>query len=100
MSEGKVQWLVVTDLDGTMLNHHSYDFAAAGVAVHLLQGPVSPRLELGPEIRRNVEQGLLTPGALEDHIVGRRGEKGQHVRSYLPEIQQTAGWYRGRLSTD
>jgi mannosyl-3-phosphoglycerate phosphatase family protein len=37
MSEDKVQWLVVTDLDGTMLNHDSYDMEAAKAAVHLLQ---------------------------------------------------------------
>jgi mannosyl-3-phosphoglycerate phosphatase len=33
----KVQWLVVTDLDGTMLNHDSYDMEAAREAIKLLQ---------------------------------------------------------------
>jgi mannosyl-3-phosphoglycerate phosphatase family protein len=33
----KVQWLVVTDLDGTMLNHDSYDMEAARAAIKLLQ---------------------------------------------------------------
>lgn len=32
-----VQWLVVTDLDGTMLNHDSYDMEAAREAITLLQ---------------------------------------------------------------
>lgn len=32
-----MQWLVVTDLDGTMLNHDSYDVEAAKFAVQLLQ---------------------------------------------------------------
>jgi len=32
-----VQWLVVTDLDGTMLNHDSYDMEAAREAIKLLQ---------------------------------------------------------------
>ena len=31
------QWLVVTDLDGTMLNHHSYDVEDARMAVLKLQ---------------------------------------------------------------
>jgi len=33
----KPQWLVVTDLDGTMLNHHSYDLEDASIAVLDLQ---------------------------------------------------------------
>jgi len=31
------QWLVVTDLDGTMLNHHSYEISAAKDMVNVLQ---------------------------------------------------------------
>jgi mannosyl-3-phosphoglycerate phosphatase len=37
MSKEKMQWLVVTDLDGTMLNHHSYDMEATKDAVRTLQ---------------------------------------------------------------
>jgi mannosyl-3-phosphoglycerate phosphatase len=37
MSAKNGQWLVVTDLDGTMLDHHSYDISAAKDAVDLLQ---------------------------------------------------------------
>jgi len=37
MSKQKVQWLVITDLDGTLLNHHSYDFGAAKNAIVELQ---------------------------------------------------------------
>ena len=38
----KPQWLVVTDLDGTMLDHHSYDLEDARVAVHELQDKQIP----------------------------------------------------------
>lgn len=37
MSKQKLQWLVITDLDGTLLNHHSYDFDAAKNAIVELQ---------------------------------------------------------------
>jgi mannosyl-3-phosphoglycerate phosphatase len=37
ITAGAVQWLVVTDLDGTMLNHDSYDMEAAKEAIKLLQ---------------------------------------------------------------
>jgi mannosyl-3-phosphoglycerate phosphatase len=37
MSKDNTQWLVVTDLDGTMLNHHSYDMEATRGAVQTLQ---------------------------------------------------------------
>ncbi len=37
MTVSKPQWLVVSDLDGTMLDHHSYDVEDARVAVHELQ---------------------------------------------------------------
>ncbi len=37
MSSSNVQWLVVTDLDGTLLNHDSYTFDAAKNAITLLQ---------------------------------------------------------------
>lgn len=36
------QWLVVTDLDGTMLDHHSYDLEDARLAVHELQDKQIP----------------------------------------------------------
>ncbi|MBT8134943.1 MAG: HAD-IIB family hydrolase [Gammaproteobacteria bacterium] len=37
MAVSKLQWLVVSDLDGTMLDHHSYDVEDARAAVHELQ---------------------------------------------------------------
>ena len=37
MKSSKYQWLVVTDLDGTMLDHHSYDVNDARIAVLDLQ---------------------------------------------------------------
>ena len=37
MSSSNVQWLVVTDLDGTLLNHDSYSFDAAKNAIVRLQ---------------------------------------------------------------
>lgn len=37
MNEKRIQWLVVTDLDGTLLNHHSYAFDAALDAILDLQ---------------------------------------------------------------
>ncbi|MBT8119789.1 MAG: HAD-IIB family hydrolase [Gammaproteobacteria bacterium] len=37
MAVSKPQWLVVSDLDGTMLDHHSYDVEDARAAVHELQ---------------------------------------------------------------
>lgn len=36
------QWLVVTDLDGTMLDHHSYDLEDARLTVHELQDKQIP----------------------------------------------------------
>ena len=37
MNEANVQWVVVTDLDGTLLNHYSYDYAGALEAIHVFQ---------------------------------------------------------------
>jgi mannosyl-3-phosphoglycerate phosphatase family protein len=36
-AQHKTQWLVITDLDGSMLNHHSYAMDAAIPAIRLLQ---------------------------------------------------------------
>ena len=41
-TDSKPQWLVVTDLDGTMLDHHSYDVEEARLAVHELQDKQIP----------------------------------------------------------
>jgi mannosyl-3-phosphoglycerate phosphatase len=41
-TDSKPQWLVVTDLDGTMLDHHSYDVEDARMAVHELQNKQIP----------------------------------------------------------
>ena len=32
------QWLVITDLDGTLLNHHNYEVDAAKSVIALLKG--------------------------------------------------------------
>ncbi len=40
--DNRLQWLVVTDLDGTMLDHHSYDLEDARLAVHELQDKQIP----------------------------------------------------------
>lgn len=37
MDDKNIQWLVITDLDGTLLNHHSYTFDAALNAITDLQ---------------------------------------------------------------
>lgn len=37
MIDKRIQWLVVTDLDGTLLNHHSYALDAAQDAILVLQ---------------------------------------------------------------
>jgi len=42
MTGSDTQWLVVTDLDGTMLDHHSYDLEDARKAVHELQDKQIP----------------------------------------------------------
>jgi len=36
-NNASTQWLVITDLDGTLLNHHSYDVDAAKSAIALLK---------------------------------------------------------------
>ncbi len=33
----RIHWLIVTDLDGTLLDHHSYSFAAARITLEKLQ---------------------------------------------------------------
>ena len=40
--DSQPQWLVVTDLDGTLLDHHSYDLEDARLAVHELQDKQIP----------------------------------------------------------
>jgi mannosyl-3-phosphoglycerate phosphatase family protein len=42
VANSEPRWLVVTDLDGTMLDHHSYDLEDARVAVHELQDKQIP----------------------------------------------------------
>lgn len=42
VANSEPQWLVVTDLDGTLLDHHSYDMEDARVAVHELQDKQIP----------------------------------------------------------
>lgn len=42
VSDTRTQWVVVTDLDGTMLNHDSYDMEAARSAVKILQAQDIP----------------------------------------------------------
>lgn len=37
MTFNQSQWMVITDLDGTLLNHHTYDAGAAIPAIKLLQ---------------------------------------------------------------
>ena len=37
MNDENIQWLVITDLDGTLLNHHSYTLDAALNAIVILQ---------------------------------------------------------------
>lgn len=41
-SQYKTQWLVITDLDGSMLNHHNYEIDAAIPAIRLLQKNLIP----------------------------------------------------------
>ncbi|MFT7223752.1 MAG: mannosyl-3-phosphoglycerate phosphatase [Cellvibrionaceae bacterium] len=50
------RWLVVTDLDGTLLDHHTYDFSAAREALHLLETKNIPVIVNTSKTYSEVEQ--------------------------------------------
>ena len=118
MSGGKHQWLVVTDLDGTMLDHHSYEISAAKDAVQLLQQRHIPvvlntsktfaetleiRVILGITDPFIVENGSAIylekcdfdrpPGALEygDYWLILLGERQQQISQVLARVLSDTG---------
>ena len=54
------RWLVVTDLDGTLLDHHTYSFDAAKSALEQLEERGIPVIINSSKTAREIEQLQLT----------------------------------------
>jgi mannosyl-3-phosphoglycerate phosphatase len=108
MADEKWQWIIFTDLDGTLLNHHNYEYKvvepliallqARGVPVILNSSKTVAELELWHE-RLRLETPIIAEnggvieyrlnGQKHKHLIGRPYEE---IRSFIKHLRKVHGW--------
>jgi mannosyl-3-phosphoglycerate phosphatase len=101
----KSNWLIFTDLDGTLLDHHSYDFSPALPALQRLKARKIPIIPVSSKTLAELEGyvaelGLSGPVIAENgcviHLSGRQPlltyPAYPDLRSYLERLRREFGW--------
>jgi mannosyl-3-phosphoglycerate phosphatase family protein len=89
MSSNHTQWLVVTDLDGTLLDHDTYSYEAAGEAIELLHQQAIPVI-LNTSKTYAETLGLQQELGIDDPFIVESGSCLFLPRKHFPEQPQDA----------